>query len=239
MPLFAALGAILVGIGTVFGKIWDIFKVIIDWFIRLMPGPLKFFFFLYFLLFLASLFMPVLLGINFDCDSKGNVYKINAIENFYSNVYVDRAVDLCKEAVENEGKISVFSWVKYFFTDYVVSTPFRDIFGIPAVLDLVPAVTGGNVTTSDICYEFSQFNKGNFSNFNSRDFTLSLVGEKLEQKDYKQVVHVGCSKRKNGTYGQTLQFFSLDILNFELWLMIGIFSALVFVAHKWYGMIMR
>lgn len=238
MGLLTGIAIALHAIGTTFGKVWDVIRQFLTWLLSVMPGPLKFFFFLYIILFMTSLIIPVFLGAKFDCDSQGNIYEINAFEVYFNRIYIDRAVDLCEEAA-TEGKISVFSWVKYFFTDYVISTPFRAIFGIPAVLDLVPMISGGNVTTEDICYEYEQFSQGNITKFDSRDFTLNMLGEKLEQRGYEQVIHVGCGQKKDGSYYQTLQFFDIDLFNFEMWLLIGLLGALSPFVFKWYRIIIK
>lgn len=224
--ILAVIGAITHGIGTVLGKTWDVVKSFTSWLFAVLPRPLKFFFFLYMIIFVTSVIMPKFIGTQFACDSSGEVYKINFLDMYVKSKYVDAIAEECQyeEAVQEESS--------FFFVDWLLSLREwgKKTFSFYGVYQVYTKT--GNVSDMvgyDICSEL----KGNDTI--NRDYVLQYFGEKPEQKDYRQVVHIGCSQDDEGEYYTSLHFFNLDIFNFEMWLMLGIIGLIIPFAFKWYS----
>lgn len=228
--ILAAIGVVIHGIGVVLGRTWDVSKQFVSWLFGVMPRPLKFFFFLYMVLFLVTLIMPKFLGAGFACADTGEVYKINMFELWSAQKYVDDVAMSCNVDVEAATDIKwtdvagLLKWFKgYLLT---VRKTARVYYGIRT----------GNLTMIEeeerFCEEYRRHISSNQTT--SRDFVLQQFGEPLSQKDYRQVVHIGCARDNDGEWYQTLKFFNIDLFNFEMWLMIGIMVMLVPFAFKWY-----
>jgi hypothetical protein len=235
--VWAAIWAIVSGVGTLLGKVWEATTKVVDWFIRVLPKPLRFFLFLYFSLYLITLIMPVILGTGFECDTQANVYKINMVDLWYAQQYVDNMAMSCnvinQQDVATDVKFwDVFGMLKWFKEFFVTVKTTSDIYG---------AIQSGNLSAVqeqiDFCTRYNSFVSSNETI--SKDFALQEFGEKLEQKDYKQVVHIGCAKTKDNKTYLTLKFFDIDIFNFELWLLLGLMGIMVPFAFKWYNFVFK
>src|SRR3990172_2820174 len=86
---------ILSGVGNFFGKVWDISRQLVSWMFNVMPKPLRFFFFLYMVLFLASVAVPKFLGTGYSCDSMGNAYKINIVTLYATEQEINTLASVC------------------------------------------------------------------------------------------------------------------------------------------------
>jgi len=235
--ILTAIGLVFHGITTVIGKAWDITKDILDWFFRILPGPIKFFFFLYMALFLVSIIMPTFLGASFSCDSVGTPYKINFVKLKAMEQYVDHLASLCGFEEETEQPItempSFSDLIKNFFikiwegvTEILTPPGWWKVYNAYAVGDV-------NATQAEICDDWRTAIQSN--QIPERDFVLREWGESVMQSDYKQVIHVGCSRDNEGEWYQTLKFFSLDIFNFEMWLLLGVIGIITPFVFKWYN----
>jgi hypothetical protein len=230
----AVIGTILAGIGWVLGKTWDGVKGIVDWFILVVPPPIKFFLFLYMILFMSSAVIPPILNISVSCDSKGNAYNIDIVTLWTETDRVDGLADMCLGTTAPEVKplsfiTDLMAQAKWIYRNIVNAIK---IFG-----ELKEWRETGNSTaiveTAKLCHEFSLVNT-TYSNDFSRDYALQYYGRKIVSTDAKNAIHVGCALNSKGEYHTTLKFFDLDIFNFEMWLLLGVCSMLIIFAMNWY-----
>lgn len=237
--ILTAIGAIVQGIGTILGKAWDVSKQFITWFLNVIPKPMKFFIFLYMILFLVSVIIGQFLGAGFACDSNGNVYKINFINLYSKTQYVNELSKLCAvEPQESDVVISEFPSFLSMVSSFVGWIK-QTFLTVPAYWTLYHGYIVGNssATNNEICNAFRSTVMTNQTT--TRDFVLQEFGENLEQKGYKQVIHVGCVKDKEDEWTHTLKFFNIDIFNFEMWLLLGILAVVAPFAFKWYKWVLK
>jgi len=235
--ILSAIGAVIYGVGKVLGKTWEVTKDFVGWLFSVMPKPLKFFVFLYMIIFLITLLMPKFLGTGFECDTNGNVYKINFIKMYATGKYVDNLAIICgaEEDEEPLTELPTFVDMVLTFIDW-----FKGIFtNIPGFWNIYNsyAISDTNMTQAELCYAWRTAISTNQTP--TKDFVLINFGERLYQRGYEQVVHVGCSRDNDGEWYQTLHLYNLDLFNFEMWLLIGLVGALVPFAFRWYRIVLK
>lgn len=228
MAVGAIIGAIWVGISTITGKLWTATKDLISYLFDVMPKPLKFFVFLYMIVFVISSIMPVFLGVGNSCDSYGNAYKIGFLDLQMKSNYVNAMANVCSGVQDTETE----------FGSFVNSLNFgrmleRIYVTVKRTWGIWSSVRAGNYNNLDPeCAEFRELNYTNSTV--TRDIVLQEWGTKVNQVGYENIVHIGCSQDRNGDYFPSLQFYTLDLFNFEMWLLIGIAGALIPFALTWY-----
>jgi len=246
---WAIIALILEKIGQAVGKVWDETKNLVKWFIDVMPPMMRFFFFLYILLFLASVIVPAFIGVGASCDSKGNVYKINPITLWFDQERVDTLAKQCTGNLRNQ---TVFgSTVDV--TNPLSAPPLTWWAGVFSywkdigmnwfnAFDYWKAVQSQNATKIveiQDQYKICALLRDNPQNTTvTRDVALQLYGTPIVQKDYKNVIHIGCVTEKDGSQSQTLKFYDVDLFNFEMWLLLGIAMFIVPLALNWYKVIL-
>jgi hypothetical protein len=218
------------------GKTWDAVKDFMNWLFYILPKPLKFFFFLYMILFLISIIMPKFLGAGFSCDSFGNPYKINFLELKATEEYVDQLASICNFNAEAEKPLTELpsfidmvknSLIKLWkgVTSIFIPSSYWKVYGAYALGDI-------NTTQNELCDEYRSQVLSNQSL--SRDFVLRNWGETVIQADYKQIVHIGCTQDDDGEWYQTLMFFNINIFDIKIWLLLGIIGIITPFMWKWY-----
>lgn len=227
--------ALLQGIKVIGTATWEATKSFVGWLINVMPKPLRFFFFLYMLLFLVSTIMPIFLGTSFSCASDGQVYKINFVTLNSRSTYIDQMAKICSPT-DNELE----------FSDYVegVSGNFiqKALINIKFLWNSWTQFRQGNYTEVEpLCDEFDDLLAlgDNATDVAIKDTVLKYYGETLDQKGHEKVVTVGCSQNREGEWFPSLLFYTIDLLSYKLWLLLGLVGAIVPLAFKWYGMILK
>ena len=235
MAAWGIIGAIVHFIGQAVGKTWDVTRDFISWLFGVMPTPLKFFFFLYMIVFVLATIMPVFLGAGNACDSYGNAYKINFVTLTYETDRLDTLAELCS------GNQSVTVTFTEFLRNVAnlkeVSTGFWNY--LKNIWDefTLHRQSGIYANTTE-CIEFYTM-ANTTSEISARDVVLQEYGTKLNQGGYKNIVHIGCSQNKDGEYFPSLNFYNVDLFSLEMWLLIGIAGLLIPFAFKWYRMIIK
>lgn len=239
MGLGIIIGAIIHGIAVVGGKVWNMTRDFVSWLFGVMPGPLKFFMFLYMIMFLLSSIMPVFLGAGNSCSTTGDIYKINPFEIRAKTVYMNNMVKVCTgsdaglttfgDFVEEAAEGGV--WQRTWMT-------IKRVWGIwVAWGEAQESNFTANITLDPFCTEFNSLNISDESI--TRDFVLTEWGTPIDQEGYENIIHIGCTKDREGDYFPTIQFYTVDIFDFKLWLLIGLFSVLITFAFKWYHQTMK
>jgi len=238
--LIPVITAVVHAIGWTITKTYEVTKDIITQFLRVLPRPLRFFIFLFFILFMISAIMPVFIGTSIACDSYGNAYKISFVKLWDAEekfqdlkgicyIYSNSTSATLSEETHWYDIAGVYRWFKNF------------LFTIFEVGDIIDAIETRNFTgineTQQMCNSY--FEVMNLNESLQRDWVLSYWGEKIESEDYKAVVHVGCSKDNDGEWYQTLMFFNVDIFNFEMWLLLGLIGIFTPMVFKWYSYVFK
>lgn len=227
MVFWAIIGTF---IANIFGTVWNITKDFLQFVSQIMPKPMKFFMFLFMTIFLAHLVVPAILGIVVQCDSHGNAYNINVAELSAMQRDYEATAELC---ITNMSKQQTFLDVIHLSDswNWAYVKLLRWISGQPTPDDI-----------NELCSDFVAPNDiTNLTVSQESDFVLYSYGEKLAPKDYMQIISVGCVQdvKKPNKWYQTLLFFNVDLFNFEIWLMIGIASAIIPFAFWWYRLILK
>jgi hypothetical protein len=225
----AILETILYGSGKLIGFV----KESISWFISILPKPLKFLLFLYMVLFFGALIVPQIIGVGMSCDSQGDVYRINFVSRYFDSLSVDWKLSYCgieglpqQAYTPIDGIFQLFRFLKEKFTsggsvsDYLTNSTSKE-----SECDAFRAEIAGLNTSNEQV---------------SRDYMLQKYGEKVVSEDYKNVVHIQCAfDEKDNEYYPSLFFYSIDIFNFEIWLVLGLFGSLVAFALWYYTAMIR
>ena len=113
--ILGAIGLIIHGIGTVAGTTWKVTKDLVGWLFHVMPPMMKFFFFLYFIIFLIGTIIPVFLGTGFQCTTDGETYKMDFVEVNQKIGYVEDLAEVCAQqnlnVPDNEQEWSLFGGI--------------------------------------------------------------------------------------------------------------------------------
>lgn len=242
MSIALILGSIWAGLTSVFGKVWDIFKSILDWFFRVMPKPLQFVIFLYFILFFSSMIVPKFIGMGMTCDSKGNAYSFNFLDTYVQSSYIDNLADMCGFDITGQPSNTANStWLVLPFGEWM--SMFKSVFVTTPLKPMTAYkyMKSGELDTSinQTCRELAVFLNSNPNDIMSKDFVLQHFAQKDTNTDYKSIIHVQCSLDKNGEYFPSLYFYEIDIFDFTLWLVLGLSFGLVYFAFWWYRMTIK
>ena len=230
-----AIAAILHGLGVVGTKVWEATKSFVGWMIGVMPGPLKFFFFLYMLLFLASTIMPVFLGTGFSCTSDGEAYEINFLTLQAKSSYIDSMAEICAPT-DYELTFSDY-------TEAMSGNPVQKaVLTIKRIWQTWTQYREGNYTSVDpLCEEFDALYdlEDNSTDVSIKDTVLKYYGEPIIQEGYEKVIKIGCSQNREGEWYPSLLFYTIDLLSYQLWLLLGVVGAIVPFSFRWYRIVMK
>lgn len=221
--------AILAGAKSALGFV----KESITWFISIIPKPLKFFLFLYMILFFGTLIVPQIVGVGTTCNSQGVAYKTDFIQRYSDTVSLEWQLSYCEiEGLPQQtytpidGIIQLFNFIKTRLTtgndpaDYMTNSTAKTEF------------------CSELEEDISQLDADN--EFLIRDLMLQRYGEEVTFTDYKSLVNVQCTyDEKDNEYYPSLYFYSIDIFHFDIWLVLGLFGVLVILAFKYYAVAIR
>jgi hypothetical protein len=239
-PVIAALAAVIHGVSTVVSKAWSVTKEFMSWLIALMPKPMRFFFFLYFILFVTALIMPKFLGAGFACDTQGQAYRMNFFKLMLTTEDTETLSVMCESQYTGQ-PVTVTGGIDFSLSGLadMLRRLKATVLSLFQMNQIVHGLESGDYSeakdATEMCEHYRTLVLTNQST--PRDLALMTFGEKLTQSDYENIVHIGCSQDSDGDWYTSLNLYSLDLFNFEMWLMIGIFGALVPFCLKWYRLI--
>ena len=217
------------------GKVLDFTKETVTWFINVMPPSLKFIFFLYLVIFSASMIVPKIVDTTSECNSEGIAYKLNTFDKWQDEFATTSLMSYCGIKGLNQQYYTPYDGILQWWRGVVDGGGIKTMSG---------TFFQGNSTDSEqICNEFrSELNLiGNLTYEQiTIDYILTKYGEKIETTDYKNIIHVQCSwnEKKNEWY-PTIYVYSIDIFSFELWLTLGVVSSLAWFAVWWYSVTIK
>jgi len=198
---------------------------VITWFVNILPPWAKILLSLFFVMFLAGWFVPIMLGFSYGCTSDGSIYRMgNAFTGW--QVINERLFTDIQDISNSNSTID--------YTDIINRTDDQKNFA-DWVIRFLPCYVGSNSTNCQLG-AFDYFKYQNPSNY-----TLITI------ESYNALVMSGGSYQYHVTEGRDVftpkcegvtpklfLFNKIDMFDPTLWLIITIISFLIPLAFKWY-----
>jgi hypothetical protein len=194
---------------------------VVTWFVNVIPSWAKIIMSLFFVMFLANWFVPVILGFNYGCSSTNNLYRMgNPLTGFevmsqkwFTNLDTNTSInytDVINRTIDQKS-----------FTDWVIR--------------FVPCYFGRNSTECSLgAFDYWRYQyPDNYTETTIADYdALVLSGGSYEYHgtEGRDIFELKCSDLQPRIF----LFGSVDLFDPTLWLIITVITFLIPLALKWY-----